>query len=145
MRVDYDKEREFSIDNIKKIVATYNLKQNNGIGFVSIMESFNKQKKSVICYQTFFDFETRELLYVNRMRAKLGSKYGYTKYWEVGALKTFSYFPERYYKNISITTIRFKEWITERKFSFQSIGLLVFFLLEPSIAIISVVITNVKA
>lgn len=42
------------------------------------------------------------------------------------------------------TMINLKEWITEREFSFQTIGALVFFLVGAPVTIISLIIPNIK-
>jgi hypothetical protein len=40
--------------------------------------------------------------------------------------------------------ISFKEWITEKEFSFQTIPALVFFLIGAAITLITLIIPNIK-
>lgn len=88
---------ELSIDSIKSIVKSYSLTRKSGIGFVVIMENLNKPKRYTTSFPTFFDIETREVLYTTKMKGKPGSKYGYAKYWEEGILETFYYYFKKYY------------------------------------------------
>lgn len=88
---------ELNLDSIKAITKAYNLTKKEGVGFVVIMENFNKQKRYVTSYPTFFDLATGEVLYTTRMKGKPGSKYGYAKYWEEGILETIYYFFKKYY------------------------------------------------
>ena len=88
---------EISEDYLKEIVKAYNLPQNKGVGLVIIAENMNKEERYTTAFVTFFDLETRKLLWVTKMKGLPGSKWGFSKYWYEGYLECFYYFLKKYY------------------------------------------------
>lgn len=91
---------EISIEDIKLICKNYVLPQENGIGLVIIIESFHKPEKYVTGYVTFFDIQSREILYATKMKGAAGSKSGFNLYWGNGIKRITGYFFDKYYKNL---------------------------------------------
>jgi hypothetical protein len=89
---------EFSIDTVKKIIQAYDLPEEEGIGFVILLETFNKPKRYVTGYATFFDIESRNLLWSVKMKGNPGSKYGFVNYLFNGFTEVYAYFMADYYK-----------------------------------------------
>ena len=85
-------ETTFTMQGIEDIVKSYSLTKIDGVGFVVIMESFNKPYRYVSSFLTFFDIKTREVLYTTRMKGLPGSMKGYSYYWYAGAFETMAYF-----------------------------------------------------
>ena len=61
--VDYQ-STPWNADNLSLIVQDYQLERESGIGISYIIAEFNKNEETVIGYVTFFDIETRELMFV---------------------------------------------------------------------------------
>jgi hypothetical protein len=55
-------KNSFGIDTLQKIINSYKLKRNEGIGFVIVLENFNKIEEYLTAYFTFFDIHTKEVL-----------------------------------------------------------------------------------
>lgn len=77
------RNREISIDSIKTIVKNYSLPQKTGMGFVVIVEMFNKPDTYVTGYVTFFDIATRSIYYAAKMKGTAGGT-GFNRYWGNG-------------------------------------------------------------
>ena len=91
---------ELPVDSIKTLVKNYNLPQQNGVGFVIIIEFMHKTDRSdrfVTGYVTFFDIKTRDLLWTTKMKGLPGSKYGFAMYWIEGIKELYEYFMGDYY------------------------------------------------
>jgi hypothetical protein len=88
---------EIHIDTIKNIVKSYNLPEKSGVGLVFITESFNKPQNYVTGYVTFFDIESKELLWSVKMKGLPGSKWGFTKYVYEGFVEIYDYYLRGYY------------------------------------------------
>ncbi|UII20138.1 hypothetical protein [Fulvivirga ligni] len=71
-------------DSVQAIVQCYDLKQEEGLGFVIIAECFNKHTKHPSAYFVWFDIDTREILNANYMSSKEADGYGMVNYWAVG-------------------------------------------------------------
>jgi hypothetical protein len=67
-------------ENIKKIVASYDFRDNKGIGFMMIMESFDKTATTGKMWATFINLNTKEVLFVQQMAARSGG-FGLRNYW----------------------------------------------------------------
>lgn len=87
----------FPIDSVTSFIESYKLPQTSGIGLVLIFENLNEPERYVTGYWTFFDIQTREILYSTKMKGLPGSKYGYAQYWKEGMVEVFEYYL-RYYK-----------------------------------------------
>jgi hypothetical protein len=88
---------DFSIDTVKKVVGSYNLPEQSGIGLSIILESYNKSERYVTGYVTFFDIQSREILWSTKMKGLPGSKWGFTKYLFEGFVELYHYFVNDYY------------------------------------------------
>ncbi len=88
----------FPIDSIALFVKYYQLPQANGTGLVLIIESMNQPERYITGYWTFFDIQTREILYATKMKGLPGSRYGYTQYWKAGLEELYAYYFRNYYK-----------------------------------------------
>jgi hypothetical protein len=82
----------FSVDDLKKIIKDYDLPQTEGVGFVINVEELNKTERFVTGYVTFFDIQTKEILWTTKMKGKPGSKYGLAMYWLEGVSELYEYF-----------------------------------------------------
>ncbi len=89
------KETYITLSGLGAIISKYKLTETEGTGFAVIMENMHKSSvKSELymsAYITFFDIETRDLLYVVRMKGKPGG-YGFTNYWTEGLYECLAYF-----------------------------------------------------
>lgn len=88
----------FPIDSVNSFVKSYKLTQTNGAGLVLIIENLNQPERYITGYWTFFDIETREVLYATKMKGLPGSKYGYSQYWKEGMVELYEYYFRDYYK-----------------------------------------------
>lgn len=86
-----------TMENIKQIISGYTISRSNGVGFVVLIENFNKPHRFVSSYPIFFDLGTREILFTARMIGKPGSMFGFEEWWEAGIEETLVYFFRRYY------------------------------------------------
>lgn len=74
---------KWSIDTLELIVKDYQLTRKSGIGVSYIISEFNKNNELVSGYVTFFDIETRDLLYVFKTHG-YGRGTGMTNHWYKG-------------------------------------------------------------
>ena len=75
------KSSHLSPDMIQGIVDNYFIEEDmKGIGLVFIAESYSKPNVQGAYYVTFFDMETRKVLYTERMLGK-PSGFGLRNYW----------------------------------------------------------------
>jgi hypothetical protein len=88
---------DFPIDTVKKVVKSYNLPERSGTGLVIILEAYNKSERYVTGYVTFFDIQSREILWSTKMKGLPGSKWGFTKYLFEGFVELYHYFVNDYY------------------------------------------------
>ncbi len=88
---------KLSKESLIEIVEGYELSDNSGVGLVIIAENMNKNERYTTAFVTFFDLETRQLLWVTKMKGLPGSKWGFSKYWYEGYLECFYYFLKKYY------------------------------------------------
>lgn len=90
----------FPIDSVRSLIKSYKLPQNEGVGFVIIIEFMYKYDRSdryVTGYVTFFDIKSREVLWATKMKGLPGSKYGFAMYWIEGIKELYDYFIGKYY------------------------------------------------
>lgn len=79
----------WSVDTLRMMVKDYQLVRKSGIGISFIISEFNKNEEEVIGYVSFFDIETRELLFVIKTYGKaLGT--GMTNHWFNGLYKAWN-------------------------------------------------------
>src|SRR5690606_5678297 len=88
---------EISVDSLAKYVRNYDLTQNEGVGLVVIAENMNEKERYTTAFIAFFNLQTRELLWVTKMKGLPGSKWGFSKYWYEGFVECFYYFLKDYY------------------------------------------------
>ena len=72
-----------SFSDLQKIVKSYILTEKQGIGMVINLVNFNKEREYALVYVTFFDIQTREILYAVEATGKAGGG-GMTKHWATG-------------------------------------------------------------
>lgn len=75
----------YSTDTLASVVNSYVLKETKGVGFVINVENFNKREEFVSAYFTFFDIDTREILWTTKVKGKPDG-WGMTKFWAVGII-----------------------------------------------------------
>lgn len=88
---------EISIEKLNSIVKSYDLPEKSGIGFVIIIENFNKPERFVTGYLTFFNIETRKILWATKMKGVPGSKWGFTQYYYQGLVELYDYYIRDYF------------------------------------------------
>ncbi len=72
-----------SFNDLQKIVNSYVLAEEQGVGMVINLVNFNKEREYALVYITFFDIETREILFAVEASGEAGGS-GMTKHWVVG-------------------------------------------------------------
>lgn len=72
-----------SINEIEQIVASYELNETQGIGMVINVVNFNKPNETASVYVTFFDIQTREILFATYAIGKAGGS-GMDGHWAEG-------------------------------------------------------------
>ena len=87
----------FNIEKLKEIVSGYELPQKTGIGLVINIIELNKVERYVTGFVTFFDIQSKEILWTTKMKGKPGSKYGLAMYWLEGVSELYAYFIGDYY------------------------------------------------
>ena len=88
----------FPLDSVKAFVNSYPLPEKSGVGFVLIIENLNKPERYITGYFTFFDLQSREILYTTKMKGLPGSKYGFSQWWKEGMVELFEYYFRDYYR-----------------------------------------------
>ena len=74
-----------------------NIKETTGVGFVIIVDCFDKTKKEVHSINTFFDIESGKLLWVTKTIGEVGGR-GKTDYWALGTVISLKTFIDRVYR-----------------------------------------------
>jgi len=92
-----DDKFELPLDSIKAIVKRYPLTEKSGAGFVIIVENLNKPERYVTGYLTFFDINTKEVLWTTKMKGQAGGKWGPEEYYRNGLVEIYPYFFRKYY------------------------------------------------
>lgn len=85
-------------DSIQNIINKYEINENEGIGFVVIIECFNKSNKTASAYFTFFDIATKKILMSDLYGVDKADGYGMSNYWGVGLNSTFAHYSGRIYR-----------------------------------------------
>ena len=75
-------------NDLKKIVKSYVLTEKSGMGMVIVLENFNKEREYSLIWVTFFDINTREILFAAEVSGKSGGS-GMAKHWDVGVDAAF--------------------------------------------------------
>ncbi len=88
-------------DSIQNIVNSFQFKQKEGIGFLIVVECFEKQTKTSSAYFTFFDIATKKIIMSNNYATSHAAGTGLTSYWGAGLNETiFTYLDEKYKKHL---------------------------------------------
>ena len=74
------------------------MKQKEGIGFVVIVECFEKETKMTTAYFTFFDIATKKVLISDYFGYDYPDEKGVIKYWGSGLATTFYQYLDSIYK-----------------------------------------------
>ena len=93
----------FSLEQLKEIIQSYDLKQNSGLGFVINAENFNKKHEYMTLYYTFFDIQTREILWTTKIKGVPGG-WGMNGFWSNGLTNTLKIYIDKCYK------MKYKNW-----------------------------------
>lgn len=72
-----------SIEDLQQIIRSYNLNEVQGIGMVINLVNFNKEREYSMQYITFFDIETREIVYAVLTTGPAGGS-GMVGHWATG-------------------------------------------------------------
>ncbi|MBL4653265.1 MAG: hypothetical protein JKY53_10445 [Flavobacteriales bacterium] len=75
-----DEMYTISTEEVQQIVSKYNPKQQEGIGFVIIMETLNKTNELGSMYFVFFDIKTKKVLLAEK-KIGIASGFGTRNYW----------------------------------------------------------------
>jgi len=75
-------------EDLKKIVRSYVLAEKSGVGMVIVLENFNKEREYSLIWVTFFDINTREILFAAEVSGKSGGG-GMAKHWATGVEVAF--------------------------------------------------------
>lgn len=89
---------ELTTEQINNIVHSYKLSQTNGIGLVLIAECMNKPDRFTTAYVTFFDIETKSILWLTKMKGYPDRKSKFSKEWFYGFEETILYWVPKFYK-----------------------------------------------
>ncbi len=90
-----------SADSIQTIINNYPIKEKEGIGFVIIVECFEKNKERSTAYFTFFDLATKKVLLSDYFGSNDADGYGLANHWGVGLNTLFTkYSADIYRKNL---------------------------------------------
>jgi len=76
-------EKHIDEEQIKELIKSYELQENDGIGCVLIVDNLNKPKERTTAYLTFFDIDSREVYWLIKSQAKPDG-WGMTKFWGEG-------------------------------------------------------------
>lgn len=70
-------------EDLQTIVQSYVLREKKGVGMVINLVNFNKEGEYALVYVTFFDIETREIMFAAEVSGNAGGP-GMTKHWASG-------------------------------------------------------------
>ena len=90
---DYD----FPIDTLQQIIQNYELSQSNGVGMVVNVVNMNKRREQLIAWFTFFDIQTREILWATKIRGRANGT-GMTAHWGEGMINATKRYVDKVYK-----------------------------------------------
>jgi hypothetical protein len=76
-------KHSISKDSIQSFIDKYSIKERDGIGFVVIVECFDKYHKTVSGYCTFFDIATKRILISDYFSSKNSDNYNRVNDWGV--------------------------------------------------------------
>ena len=75
-------------EDLQTIAQSYVLREKQGVGMVINLVNFNKEKEYSLIYVTFFDIETREIMFAAEVSGNAGGS-GMTKHWASGVEVAF--------------------------------------------------------
>ncbi|MCB2196467.1 MAG: hypothetical protein KQH79_11455 [Bacteroidetes bacterium] len=87
----------FSIEQLKEIIQSYELQQDNGLGFVINAENFNKSHEYMTLYYTFFDIKSRKILWTTKIKGVPGG-WGMNGFWSNGLTNSIKIYIDKCYK-----------------------------------------------
>lgn len=85
-------------DSIQDILNSYDIQATNGIGFVVIVECFEKRTETVTAYFVFFDIATKEILMSDYFGTNKAGGMGLKNHWGGGLDKTFNKYISQVYR-----------------------------------------------
>ena len=65
-----DQTYSFGKDIVEKVISDYEIPEEEGIGLVFVMESFDKNQKKGFMWVTFFDLASKKVLFTEKMSGK---------------------------------------------------------------------------
>lgn len=77
--VSYD-DYEFDKSTVEEMIKLYPSKNETGIGLVFVVESLSKVENAANTHMTFFDIESREILFHQKMQGQPGG-FGQRNFW----------------------------------------------------------------
>ncbi len=89
---------DISIEEVAKIIKNYksSIKEDSGIGFVIIIDTFDKKTKEASVILNFFDIHSGSLLWSTKIYGEAGAT-SKTAYWGVGIIKGLKYYVDLVY------------------------------------------------
>lgn len=77
-------KRRIPKDSLENIIKNYAITETERLGFVVILETFERNIKRVYGWFTFFDIATRKVVLADYFNSKEADGYGLTTYWGIG-------------------------------------------------------------
>jgi hypothetical protein len=90
----------YDLSIIQKIISEYNTPEKEGIGLVFIVKSLDKPNKKVELFPTFFNIETKQVIWTFKVEGR-GGKYGLEIYWSEKMVNAIDNFIEAYSSEFS--------------------------------------------
>ena len=75
-----------TVDDAKKLISSYNIKDKTGMGLVFVAENMNKSRKTGSYYVCFFDLATKDIIDSERVQGK-ASGFGFRNFWARSVLE----------------------------------------------------------
>jgi len=75
-------------EDLQTIIQSYVLREKKGVGMVINLVNYNKEGEYALIYVTFFDIETREIMFAAEVSGNAGGS-GMTKHWASGVETAF--------------------------------------------------------
>ena len=89
---------KISPDSIQSIINAYVIDESQGIGFVVIVECFEKATEMATAYFVFFDLQTKMIIMSDHYGVSKPKGYGLTSFWGTGLKNTFRKYISKVYK-----------------------------------------------
>jgi hypothetical protein len=85
-------------DSVQSIINSYQLTQQDGIGFVVIVECFDKAAEKSTAYFTFFDIASKKIIMSSYFGIGHAIGFGLSEHWGTSLENTFYYYLDEGYK-----------------------------------------------